>query len=133
PGAARDVTLELSAFRADVTGEVRLQAPAGWQVTPATQRFQLARPQDRVTVTFKVKAPAQSATARIGAVATVGGATYGSRRIELKYAHLPDQLLQPPAQFKALSLQLATRGKSVGYLPGAGDQVAESIQRMGYA
>ena len=42
------------------------------------------------------------------------------------------QLLQPPARVKAVSLDLAIRGKKVGYLPGAGDSVADAIKEMGY-
>ena len=33
---------------------------------------------------------------------------------------------------KAVSLDLAIRGKKVGYLPGAGDTVAAAIKQMGY-
>jgi hypothetical protein len=33
---------------------------------------------------------------------------------------------------KAVSLDFAIRGKKVGYLPGAGDTVAEAIKQMGY-
>lgn len=133
PGSSREIALELSAARPNLSGDVRLEAPAGWQVTPASQHFTLAKPQDHTKVSFKVKAPAQSATASFGALATIGGAKYSSRRIELRYPHLPDQLLQPAASFKALSLLLATRGRTVGYLPGAGDEVAQGIKRMGYA
>ena len=42
------------------------------------------------------------------------------------------QLLQPPARVKAVSLDLAIRGKKVGYIPGAGDSVADAIREMGY-
>ena len=34
---------------------------------------------------------------------------------------------------KALSLDLAIRGKKVGYVPGAGDSVAAGLEQMGYA
>ena len=42
------------------------------------------------------------------------------------------QLLQPLASVKAVSLDLAIRGKKVGYLPGAGDSVADTSKQMGY-
>jgi hypothetical protein len=40
--------------------------------------------------------------------------------------------LQPVARLKAVSFDLATRGKNVGYVPGAGDSVAEALTQMGY-
>ena len=42
------------------------------------------------------------------------------------------QLLQPPARIKVVSLALVIRGKKVGYVPGAGDSVADAIREMGY-
>jgi len=34
---------------------------------------------------------------------------------------------------KAVSLELAIRGRRVGYIPGAGDEVPASLEQMGYA
>jgi LmbE family N-acetylglucosaminyl deacetylase len=133
PGATREIVLEVRAARPGVAGALRLETPAGWTVAPAARRFELANPQDTAKLNFSVTAPARSGVADFGAVATVGAAQYHSRRIDLRYAHLPGQLLQPPARLRALSLELSIRGRSVGYLPGAGDEVAEGIERLGYA
>jgi hypothetical protein len=65
-------------------------------------------------------------------VATVDGQDYSNRREELRYSHLPVQLLQPPARTRLASFPLATKGLTIGYLPGAGDSVAECIAQMGY-
>ena len=53
--------------------------------------------------------------------------------MEINYPHIPLQLLQPPASLNAVSLDLAIRGRKVGYLPGAGDSVADCLKQMGYA
>jgi hypothetical protein len=42
------------------------------------------------------------------------------------------QLLQPPAGARLASFPLATKGLTIGYLPGAGDAVAECMEQMGY-
>jgi hypothetical protein len=63
----------------------------------------------------------------------IGGARFNHQRIEVRYDHLPLQLLHPAAGLKVLSLDLAIRGRHVGYLPGAGDDVAECLEQMGYA
>jgi hypothetical protein len=88
---------------------------------------------DHARVTFTVTAPAQLTTARLEASATINGARFNNQRIELRYDHIPFQLLQPPARLKAVSLDLAIRGRRVGYLPGAGDEVAACLEQMGYA
>jgi LmbE family N-acetylglucosaminyl deacetylase len=133
PGAARPVTVEVTAARADAAGTVRLDAPAGWMVTPASRPFRLVGIGERAQLTFTVTAPAQLATARIEASAEVNGARFNNQRVELRYGHIPFQLLQPAASLKAVSLDLAIRGHRVGYLPGAGDEVAGCLEHMGYA
>jgi hypothetical protein len=84
-----------------------------------------------VRLTFTIAAPAKTGTAEILAVANVGGVDWHTRRVELKYDHIPPQLLQPPARLKALSLEVAIRSHKVGYVPGAGDDIAEALARMG--
>jgi len=133
PGAARPVEVEVTAFRAGTAGTLQLDAPAGWKVTPATQSFRLKAIGDRARFTFTVTAPPQAATAGITARAEINGARYASQRVEIRYDHIPPQLLQPPARLKAVSLDLAIRGHRVGYVPGAGDSVAESLEQMGCA
>ena len=39
---------------------------------------------------------------------------------------------RPPARARLASFALATRGQTIGYLPGAGDYVAECLEQMGY-
>jgi hypothetical protein len=101
-------------------------------VTPPTQPFSLSSFGESAQLTFTITAPAKAGTADILAVANVGGVEWHTGRVELKYDHIPPQLLQPPARLKALSLDLAIRGKKVGYIPGAGDDIAAALARMGY-
>lgn len=133
PGATKEVTLTLSAARAHAHGTVRLELPAGWSVAPATREFQLAAAGDQARVTFTLTAPSTASRGWVNAVATLGGHDYSHQRIALRYAHLPVQLLQPPARARLATFELGTSGKNIGYLPGAGDYVAECLAQMGYA
>jgi LmbE family N-acetylglucosaminyl deacetylase len=132
PGATHPVTVRVAAFRADVAGTLQLDAPPGWTVAPAQQSFDLLAVGDQEALAFRVTAPPQPTTASIIARARIDGASYDNQRIEIRYRHIPVQLLQPPARLKAVCLDLAIRGRQVGYLPGAGDSVAQSLTQMGY-
>lgn len=132
PGTTRTVSVEVSAARPRTTGHVRLATPPDWQVRPATQSFQLAEAGAKTRVDFTVTSPARAASGWVTASASVEGVNYSNQRIELRYAHLPRQLLQPEAKARLVSFALETRGQTVGYLPGAGDSVAEMLQQMGY-
>ena len=133
PGTAKPVVVEVTSARAGATGTLHLEMPADWKVTPATYSFSLTNYNELARFTFTITAPTNSTTAKILATAEIDGKTYHNRHVEIHHDHIPSLLLQPPAQFKALSLNLAIRGHQIGYLPGAGDSVAESLQRMGYA
>ena len=131
PGSERPVDVEVKAYRDDQNGTLALAAPAGWKVSPESQPFHLASVGDHGRFTFTVTAPAHPTTAALTARATIGGKTYDTARQEIRYEHIPPQLLQPPARVKAVCLDLSVRGKEIGYLPGAGDRTAEALDAMG--
>jgi LmbE family N-acetylglucosaminyl deacetylase len=133
PGATKQVVVELTAARAGLQGTVQVDTPPGWKVEPVAQTFQFIAMHDRSRFTFAVTAPAGAGKAVLTASADVGGVRYSQSRTELHYDHIPAQMLQPPARLQMVRLDLAIRGRAIGYLPGAGDSVADCLQRMGYA
>jgi LmbE family N-acetylglucosaminyl deacetylase len=132
PGASKAIEVEVTAARAGSAGTLRLEAPAGWNVSPASQSFRTAGAGDRTKLSFTVTAPPGPATGEILARATVNGVPCDTERIEIRYPHIPPLLLQPRARVKVVALDMAIRGREVGYLPGAGDAVAPALEEMGY-
>ncbi len=133
PGTSHPVEVEMIASRADLAGTLRLEAPQGWDVSPANQSFHLKTVGERARLEFTITAPPRSSTAKIIGDAEIGGVQYRNQRVEINYPHIPPLLLQPLASLKVVSLELATRGHTVGYLSGAGDSVAENLKQMGYS
>ena len=132
PGATKSVVVEVKAARANTSGTLRLHAPVGWKISPTNRPFDLKQVGEKASVTFNVTAPAQAATGEFTAVATVGKNSYSNGRVEINYRHLPVQLLLPPTRLKVAVFDLKTRGQHIGYLPGAGDSIAENLTEMGY-
>jgi LmbE family N-acetylglucosaminyl deacetylase len=133
PAAARAVSVTVTAARANIQGELSLAAPAGWKITPPKQPFTLAQVDNHAAFQFTVTAPEEATAAKIVARAKVGGVSYQNDREEINYPHIPAQLLQPPAAFKAVCLDLKIRSRNIGYLPGAGDSLADNLKQMGCA
>jgi hypothetical protein len=127
------VIVEVSGSRSGAAGTLALEVPPAWRVEPAAQAFRLEAAGDRAELTFTVAAPARPATAAISARARIGGTSFGNQRIVIRHDHIPLQPLQPAARQKLVALDLAIRGQRVGYVPGAGDRVAEGLEVMGYA
>jgi LmbE family N-acetylglucosaminyl deacetylase len=133
PGETKTVSVEVTAARAKSAGTVQLDGPADWKISPSAQPFSLAAVGARASFSFSITAPPKPQSVQLTAYALIDGVRYDRSRVEIRYDHIPSQLLQSPARIKAVSLDLATRGHAIGYLPGAGDLVAESLIRMGYA
>jgi LmbE family N-acetylglucosaminyl deacetylase len=131
PGATRTVEVEVSANRPGSAGTLALELPAGWKATPAAQPFALTAAGAKSRLSFTVTAPATPASATFGAVATIKGAAYRTARDEVNYAHIPPQLLQPPARQRAVALDVAVAAKKIGFLPGAGDDIPAALAQLG--
>lgn len=132
PGTTHSVTVTVTSARANVDGTLHLNLPANWQAVPVQQAFHLKATGDLARFSFAVTAPAEPAVTNIVAEAEISGKSYDNGRVIISYPHIPRQLLQPPARFKAVCLDLSVRGHNIGYLPGAGDSVAQCLADMGY-
>lgn len=134
PGAKKSIEVEVTAARAGASGTLHLESPAGWTISPASQPFKFTQAGEKTKLSFSVTAPAAAASGSLLAVAEMAdGTRYSNQHDEIHYAHIPVQILQPPARLKVAAFDFAIRGKAVGYLPGAGDDTASSLQQLGYA
>lgn len=57
---------------------------------------------------------------------------YSRGYIQIDYPHIPTQLLFPPAEAKLVRVDLQKRGRRIGYVMGAGDDVPEALRQVGY-
>lgn len=133
PGQSQSIAVDVTAHRPETSGTVAINAPAGWQISPAQHRIVPGTDAMSTRYTFDVTAPAQPTIGRLTATIEVNGRRYDNQHIEINYDHIPRQLLQPPARLKAVCLDLAIRGHNIGYVPGAGDDIPASLEQMGYS
>jgi LmbE family N-acetylglucosaminyl deacetylase len=132
PGESKTVQVAVTAARAGAAGTLHLETPPGWTVSPASQPFQTAEVGETATATFSVTAPPKPDSFTLRAIAEIGGEKFENARVVFDYGHIPIQVLQPMAGLKLVALDVAKRGNKVGYLPGAGDDIAEALEQLGY-
>ena len=58
--------------------------------------------------------------------------TQSGRLTRIQYDHVPEIHYFRSAPQRVVSIDLKTKGKKIGYIEGAGDKVAEALERMGY-
>lgn len=67
------------------------------------------------------------------AIARDGIKNYMRSKVVLDYDHIPTQTLFPKAEAQLVNLELAGNDKVIGYIMGAGDEVAEYLSQVGFA
>jgi LmbE family N-acetylglucosaminyl deacetylase len=116
---------------AKASGDVYLEAPAGWRVEPATRHFDIAALDEETSASFTVTPPSEDASAEIRAVATVGDRKVSSSTEVINYTHIPAETLFPPAQAKLVRASILTLAKNIGYIMGAADEVPSALRQIG--
>jgi LmbE family N-acetylglucosaminyl deacetylase len=118
-----------------VNGRVRLEVPEGWSVAPGEADFGLSGPGSAATVDFDLSVPAgmEPGPYVVSAVAeTDDGRTYREGYSIIDYPHVRRSLLFSQAQARVEAFELTIKPDlKVGYVPGAGDAVADAIAAMG--
>jgi len=115
-------------------GDVALEVPAGWTVTPAAAHVSLAREDESAPVRFTVT-PAPGAKVgqyAIKAVVTAGADRFANGYQVVEYPHTRRRHLihAADATLKIVDVAIAPN-LNVGYVMGVGDQVPLAIEQLG--
>lgn len=81
---------------------------------------------------YSVKHPEIRNTELIDWYAVEGNQVFDSYKKIIEYPHIPNIIYFKKAESKLVEFDLATSGKKIGYIPGAGDKVPDALQKMGY-
>jgi len=133
---SRALEVQVKSNTGPASGEIRLEADAGWRIEPASRPFQLRAQGEQQELAFTVSpaffgpengaAPAHfRASARVGATEIRAGVDV------IAYTHIEPQTVMTPSDGLLRKAPLTVLAKHVGYIMGAGDQVPESLRQMG--
>jgi len=129
----KHVAVRVTAATGPVKGELKVAAPQGWEVSPASIPMDLKAANAETVATFTVKPPIQNSEGSLRAIASVDGRNYSLERVRISYPHIGVQTLMPPAEAKLVRADIRKKGEHIGYIPGAGDDVPESLKQIGYS
>src|SRR5437667_12751500 len=86
-----------------------------------------------MVATFSVKPPTQNGEGTLRAIVSIDGRDYSLERVRISYPHIGVQTLMPPPQATLVRADILKKGERIGYIPGAGDDVPESLRQIGYS
>jgi LmbE family N-acetylglucosaminyl deacetylase len=128
----RELRVVVRATSGAASGTLHPEAPAGWTIAPPSLPYSLDKKDAAQELVFRVTPPAgplDEGASQTGAI-TFGGA---ASVVRVEHPHIPIRTWARPAEVKLVRLALK-RGPvtTVGYIPGAGDDVAEALRNAGY-
>ncbi|MFL6589016.1 MAG: PIG-L family deacetylase [Chthoniobacterales bacterium] len=130
---SKTVQVRVSASTGPVRGQLRLEAPKGWRIDPASFPVDLKGADAESFATFTVQSPPDRGEGSLRAIVNVGGRDYSFARERISYQHIGDYTLMPSAEAKVVRADIRKKGELIGYIPGAGDDIPQSLQQIGYA
>ena len=119
--------------KGEIHGILKLQS-GSWQVQPAETEFKLSRKGENFTTSFVVQIPAaaKSGDYPVEAVATVNGQEFRRGYHAISYPENWTRNFYFPAESTIERFDVKTAPNlTVGYIPGAGDDVPGALEQLG--
>ena len=130
---AESVSVIVRAGKDNISGNVSLQHPDGWKVTPAQHAFKLERNGETKTFNFKVTPPKGQSEGYLKTIVAADGKSYDKELVTIDYDHIPYQSVLLPSEAKVAKIAIQKKGQNIGYINGAGDAIPESLKQIGYS
>ncbi len=134
-GGAQPKTLSLRVVAAsdNFHGRLGLDVPAGWKIEPASVSVNLAKAESETNCIFRLTPPDATGEGTLRAIflSDSGQQSPAFDHQQIAYPHIEPQTLISPAEAKLVRAKIENRATRVGYIPGAGDAVPESLREIG--
>ena len=128
----KTVQVRVTASTGPVEGQLRLDAPKEWKIEPASVPVDLKGAEAELFATFTIHPPPKAGEATLRAIVNTAGRDYSFARERISYQHIGTHILMPPAEARIVRADIKRKGDLIGYIPGAGDDIPQSLQQIGY-
>ena len=129
---AKEITVSVKAHKANVKGVLSLNIPNDWKVNPKEIPFEITTKNEEKKFTFTLYPTKPEIATKLGVKAQIGNQTFDNKLITIQYPHIPKQTILVPSESKLVKLDIETKGKNIGYIMGAGDEVNKNLENLGF-
>ncbi|WET02662.1 PIG-L family deacetylase [Flavobacterium sp. YJ01] len=126
------IPVKVRAGKDNVKGNVHLELPKSWTVSPKEIPFDLDKKGNEQIFYFEVTPPVNPEEVIAKSIATVDGKRFDKDQTIIDFNHITKQMVLKSAESKCIRIDLKTSGDAIAYIMGAGDEVPESLAQMGY-
>ncbi|HBD26048.1 PIG-L family deacetylase [Flavobacterium sp.] len=129
---AKEITVSVKAHKANAKGILSLNIPTDWKVNPKEIPFEITTKNEEKKFTFTLYPTKPEIATKLSAKAQIGNQTFDDKLITIQYPHIPKQTILVPSESKLVKLDIETKGKNIGYIMGAGDEVNKNLENLGF-
>lgn len=129
---SRTILVTVKANAANITGNLQIKASEGWNVTIKDPALKLANKNDEQIFEVSIVAGKGANDGKFEASVVSDSKTYTKSIKRIEYDHIPYQFTLNDAEAGLVNIDLKKSGTTIGYIPGAGDDVAASLKQVGY-
>lgn len=128
---SKTLSIDVQIHSQDFQGTLELCYPEDWKVSPPTYELSGFRPGENRPFEFEVTPPKGSAVGYVSPLIRSGQKVFDKSLTPIQYDHIPKRLMLQPSEAKVVRLEIESPVERIGYIEGAGDQVAENLQAIG--
>ncbi|MDP5002156.1 MAG: PIG-L family deacetylase [Flavobacterium sp.] len=128
----KEIIVEIKAHKSNVSGKLSLDIPSDWKVIPKEIPFEIGSKNEDKKFTFTLYPTKNEITSKIAAKVQIGNEINDKELITIQYPHIPKQTILVNSESKIVKLDIEVKGKNIGYIMGAGDEVNTSLENLGF-
>lgn len=128
----KTITLVIKANTGNISGKLNLIATDGWMVSIGNPEFKLNNKGDEAVIEATVSASKNTTNGYLTAALTINNKTYNHSIKRIEYDHIPYQFILSEAKAGLMFVDLKKSGNTIGYIPGAGDDIPTCLKQIGY-
>jgi len=138
PGSEKkSITIGVQSMVDSISGTLRVKVPEGWTVSPASAELTMNKSKNQKSVEFfispngKLKSTGtENVTMEI--VFETARGSFDNHLSHISYYHIPQLMRLSKSSVKLVHLELKSVVKKIGYIEGAGDDVAQCLRQAGF-
>ncbi|MBZ9651129.1 PIG-L family deacetylase [Psychroflexus montanilacus] len=127
----KQVEVDVKAFKNDLTGQLELNIPKGWEITPKYQDVQLKNRGETKSFTFEV-IPTTEGEVTLSPILKIGNKTLSKKVSTIDYDHIGTHKLVQESTAKLVNLEIEISDKKIAYVEGAGSSVPSNLRDLGF-
>jgi len=129
----QEIAVNVESMTDGLQGNLTLQLDKGWKVNPSNVSIDIKKKSQSQRIIFEVTPPNIQSKSSLTPTLTVGNQVITTQVSKVNYDHIPNQVVIHEAKANAVKLDIKTlSNKKVAYLMGAGDQVPDCLEYIGY-